>query len=106
MWQVKVDPTALMFMDNQETATREKIRHAINLLEEYGHLLRPPHSKKMTGYGNFYELRTSGTSPVRLFYTIHNNIFYIIHGFIKKTNKTPKKEINLAIKRIDNLTNI
>ena len=106
MWQVIIYPDTLSFLDNQELATREKMRHAINLLREYGHLLRFPHSKKMTGYPRLFELRTSGNSPIRLFYTVHKGTSYVLHGFVKKTDKTPQKEINLAVVRMKQLTDL
>jgi len=74
----------------------------LDLLMEYGYQLRSPHSKKLSGYQNLFELRTSGSSPVRFIYTINKNIYLILNAFVKKTNKTPKQEIYLALKRIPN----
>ena len=104
MWQVKTNPEAALFLDNLEIAPKNKIRYAVSLLKEYGHLLRAPHSKKIVGFPNLFELRSSGDSPTRLFYTSFDGIFYILHGFIKKTEKTSEKEINTAINRARQLT--
>lgn len=35
----------------------------------------------------------------RVFFTTHNSEIILLHGFIKKTNKTPKADLALAIKR-------
>ena len=106
MWPVVVHPEATEFLNKLETATQLKARNCIVLLRDYGPLLRQPHSKKITGYKNLFELRTSGNSPVRLFYTHFQSKFYILHGFIKKTNKTPIREIEYAVKRQALLTSI
>jgi phage-related protein len=36
---------------------------------------------------------------VRVFFTTHNNEIILLHGFIKKTKKTPKADLALARKR-------
>ena len=35
----------------------------------------------------------------RILFVMHNNNIVLLHGFIKKTQKTPKKELDLAKKR-------
>ena len=44
-----------------------------------------------------WELRPG---DIRLFLTIKNNKAFVIHGIRKKSQKTPKKDLKLAIKRI------
>lgn len=104
MWQVITNPEVDSFILNLEVVNRNKIRHTINLLKEYGYLLRAPHSKKLTGYSNLFELRSSGNSPIRLLYTFYQNKYFVFVGFIKKTNKTPQQKINTALDRIRELT--
>lgn len=77
-----------------------KVRNCIKLLNEFGPLIRSPHSKKLSGYKDLFELRTSGSSPIRLFYCHRQNKFTILHAFIKKSNKTPQREIAIAINRL------
>lgn len=36
----------------------------------------------------------------RVLFTIYENQLVLLHGFIKKTQKTPKKEIDIARKRM------
>ena len=47
-----------------------------------------------------YELRIKFSSDIaRIFYfTYHNNKFVLLHGFVKKTMKTPQGEIKKARK--------
>ncbi len=76
----------------------KKINHYINLLEIFGNsLLKDLKAKKITD--KLYELRPI---PNRIFYFYHSksNKFILLHGFKKKTNKTPKDEIELALKEI------
>ena len=69
------------------------------LLEEFGLELRMPHSRAM-GSGLF-ELRPRGREGIaRVFYcTKVGRKIIILHSFIKKTNETPKREIDIARRR-------
>lgn len=87
------------FINTVNSKMKAKILRTIVLLEKYGPFLPLPHSKKLTGY-DLYELRVKVASDiVRLFY-FHDRgkIFVITSGYIKKTNKTSIREINLALK--------
>lgn len=110
MWQIEFYPPGANespvadFLDSLPLVILNKVRHAIKLLEEFGPRLRQPYCKKLTGYSKLFELRTAGSSPVRLLYTVLNGKFIILHGFVKKTDKTPTKEIKTALSRIATLT--
>jgi phage-related protein len=69
------------------------------LLEEFGLELRMPHSRAM-GSG-FFELRPRGREGIaRVFYcTKVGRKIIILHSFIKKTNETPKRELDIARRR-------
>jgi len=87
------------FIDTVNSKMKAKILRTIDLLERYGHFLPLPHSRKLTGY-ELHELRVKFASDiVRLFY-FHDKgkIFVITSGYVKKTNKTSVREINLALK--------
>lgn len=75
-----------------------KAMATIKLLSEYGNQLREPYSKSM-GDGLF-ELRIKFSSDIsRIFYFfIVDNKIILTNGFIKKTVKTPKAELDLARK--------
>lgn len=70
------------------------------LLTEFGIELRLPHSRPM-GAGLF-ELRPKGKEGIaRVFYCmLVEKRIVILHGFIKKTEETPRKELEIAIKRM------
>ena len=53
------------------------------------------------GHG-VWEVRSSlaGGRIARVLFCIELNCMVLLHGFIKKTQKTPQKEIDLAVKRM------
>ena len=78
-----------------------KIYRIINLLRIYGNQLGMPYSKQIVR--NLLELRVRGQQEIRIFYCFHQKQAVIIHYFIKNSQKTPKKELSLALKRVRNL---
>ena len=50
-------------------------------------------SKKLKGYHNLYELLPK---PVRLFFFMLGNDAIIVHGYVKRKNKTDKSELERA----------
>ena len=79
---------------------RAKAFSDMELLQKHGNDLREPYVKPIKGkYGkDLYELRIKFASDIaRIFYfTYYNNKFVLLHGFIKKTMKTPSGEIQKA----------
>lgn len=80
---------------------RAKAFSEIELLEKHGADLREPYTKPIKGekYKDLYELRIKFSSDIsRIFYfTFRNNTFILLHGFTKKTEKTPSSEIKKAL---------
>ena len=89
------------FLDSLETNVGAKVAGLIVMLQNNGFNLPPPYSKKISAY--LFELRTSGKIAVRIFYTELNGCFYLLHGFKKKSQKTPTKEIKTALDRMKRL---
>ena len=74
-------------------------------MKVFGSNLGDPHTKSF-GEGLF-ELRVKGAEGIgRIFYctVIGKNIF-MLHSFIKKTQKTPQKELEIAISRMKEIKN-
>ena len=62
----------------------------------------------MLAMGNgLFEIRAKAQPGVgRVFYTyIHKRNIIILHSFIKKTQETPSKELNIAKKRLKEVQN-
>ena len=90
------------FIEEQDEATKTKIGHSVRLLIDYGPFLKPPDIKKLRD--KLYELRIPGRTAVRIFYTITGGEYYLLHAFKKKTQKTPAREMKVAIDRIKEIT--
>ena len=87
------------FIISQQPQTQSKITHLLDLLEKHGPLLGMPYTKKIAQ--NLYELRIRGREEVRILFTYKERNIYLLHGFKKKTQKTPAKEIEIALKRLE-----
>lgn len=89
------------FIKSLDENDQNKIRTGIRILGEYGFsLLKTKWIKKIHRLPNIYELRITGKHQIRLlFIQYKTNLFLITHGFTKKTQKIPKQELNIAIKR-------
>jgi len=81
---------------------RAKAFREIELLEKHGSALREPYVKPIAGqkYKGIYELRVRFSSDIsRIFYfSFEGNTFVLLHGFSKKTDKTPARELDTAIR--------
>lgn len=77
-----------------------KYLRIIDLIEIHGPDLGMPHTKAM-GNGLF-EIRAKGQEGIgrAFFCTVMNQEVVILHSFIKKTDKTPSKELEIARKRL------
>jgi len=92
------------FIKSLEKNTRAKVSHSINILSEYGPNLKMPYSKFIGS--RLFELRIRGREEIRIFYSFLDNKVYLLHGFKKKTQKTPQKELKLALNRLKGLTRL
>ncbi len=75
------------------------------LLVEFGANLGMPHTRSM-GDGLF-ELRVKGIEGIaRVFYcTLVGRRIIMLHSFVKKTEKTPQKELKVAQRRLREVKN-
>lgn len=88
------------FIQNLDVRIQNKIADVLDLLIDFGTLVGPPHSKKVTGTP-LWELRILGSDNIRIFYVaIINHKFLLLHAFQKKKQKTDKKEIKTATDRL------
>lgn len=89
------------FIKSLDNKIISKISSEIDLLKQYGPFLGMPYSKKLTQ--DLYELRIRGKQEVRIIYGFISKSVILLHAFIKKTQKTPLKEIDIASKRFKGL---
>ena len=86
------------FLLSLDIKMKAKMLRLLEILEEYGTLLREPYSKYL-GDGIF-ELRCSfGNNISRLLYFFsYNHNIIVTNGFLKKSQKTPPRHLKLAKK--------
>ncbi len=74
--------------------------HLVEMIEEFGPALGLPYTKAI-GEGLF-EIRAKGKEGIgrSFFFTVQGQEIIILHSFIKKSQKTPKRELATARKRL------
>lgn len=91
---------AFEYINSLEPKLKAKVEREIDLLEEFGINLIYPHTKKIQGgkYDGLWELRIKcGTNISRIFYfAFVKNKFILLHGFTKKSKKTPPNQLEIA----------
>ncbi len=85
------------FILSLDVKMKAKTFRAISLLKEFGNQLREPFSKPLRD--GIFELRVKlGSDILRILYFFSKGRLIILtNGFVKKTQKTPEEEINLAL---------
>ncbi len=70
---------------------------------EYGWPVGMPLCRRITSEKGLWEVRSniSGGRIARILFCIYDGKMILLHGFIKKTQKTPRKDIELAVKRMN-----
>ena len=86
------------FIKSLQKPTIAKVLRTINLLEKFGQKLGLPHTKKIST--RLFELRVLGKQEVRIFYSFHKSQIFLLHGFVKKSQKIPRREIRVALQKL------
>lgn len=87
------------FFDQQNIKTKEKIDYVLFVLS-YAERVPEKFLKHIEGQEELYEIRVSvGNNIFRIFCCFDKGkIVVLFNGFQKKSQKTPKQEINMALK--------
>lgn len=87
------------FLLSLDDMSVSKVNKSLGLLEKHGNTISYPHTKYIAN--GVFELRVIGSKHIRIFFVFQRNEAMILHAFIKKTGKIPKKEIDyvLALKK-------
>jgi phage-related protein len=87
------------FIQSLPSGEQAVIRARIMFLAESGNRVREPVSKSLGG--GLFELRTKSS---RIFYCFKpGGIIVLLHGFTKKSQKTPHRELQMALSRMKEL---
>lgn len=88
------------FLDTLAPKQQAKIIRVLNNIKEYGLESVTIHTRKLSGMP-LWEIRILGSDNIRVIYAIPiQNIVLLLHGFVKKSQKTPLKEIDKALNRL------
>lgn len=73
---------------------------------EFGWPIGMPLCRAIAGRRGLWEIRSnlSGGRIERVFFCAHEGEMILLHGFIKKTQKTPPGELDIAERRMKGLT--
>ena len=88
------------FLDSLSGKQVQKITWVLEIIEEY-RIIPKQYFKKLVNTDDIWEVRVISSSNIfrLLGFFDEDNLVILTNGFIKKTQKTPKKEIKLAEKR-------
>ena len=88
------------FIDKLTVKQKLKVAWQLKIIQEEGRNLHTKYFKKLSP-SDIWEIRVQmGGINIRLLGFFDGNEFLILnHGFIKKTQNIPKKELDLAIER-------
>jgi phage-related protein len=89
------------FFDSLSPKTRAKVVRLVDLLSNYGVLLREPYTKQIRGKIRELRIKDNQGAVRILYFTYTGKRFILLHGFIKKTDKTPLRDIEIAEKRMN-----
>jgi phage-related protein len=89
----------LDFINHLPAQDRARIDTTVRLLKEFGTDLGMPHARSVRD--RIWELRPGG---IRLLYFAYvNHQYVILHGFRKTTQRTPDREIETAVRRMNEI---
>ena len=85
-----------VFLRDLPGDVKQELNSLIWMLEENG-FLEYPYGEKIDGDDDLFAIRVIQTGNIRVFYVYGlYDIVYGIHGYVKKTEKIPKKELKQA----------
>lgn len=100
--EIKIESSVKQFISLLEKPAIVKVLRTIDLLHKFGYQLGAPYTRKIRN--NIFELRIRGQKEIRIFYIFHKGIIILLHGFVKKSQKTPLRELKTAINKVKTLT--
>ncbi len=94
--KVEITDDVREFIKTLEKSTIAKVVRLVGLLEKFGNCLEYPHSRKLLD--KIFELRIRGKQEARVLYSFFDkDTAIILHAYVKKSDKTPRKEVELAL---------
>jgi len=99
-WQLTLHRAARKELEEQPVDIRARLDHIVTLIEAFG-LNRVPAKYARHLRGPLWEFRLRGKDGIAraLFVTAQGQHIIIVRVFTKKTQKTPRQEIEIALQR-------
>lgn len=89
------------FLDQQDVKAQVKIREVLQFFREYGFHLPDQYLRRMSGTNSLWELRAKYRGrQYRIFVARFEDDAVLLHGIIKKTQKTPQQDLQTAQERL------
>ena len=90
------------FVEDLAPQAQAKFIRSLELLEEYGLLLREPWVKNIHGIPKLRELRFTSFGEIYrvFFFPVSGRKLILLHGFKKKSQETPKRKLQTAEARM------
>ena len=90
------------FVDRLLPQPKAKFIRSLELLEEYGLLLREPWVRNVRGVAKLRELRFTSFGEIYrfFFFAVTGRKLILLHGFKKKSQETPRRELKTAEARM------
>jgi phage-related protein len=82
------------FFESLPSPIKPRAVKTTGLLQIYGYRLGMPHSKPIGG--GLFELRIVGQAQIRFIYAFHDDKIWILHGFMKKTQRISSADLAYA----------
>ena len=103
-WRVELHEEAASELRALPPDLRARFLRIARLIEEFGpHAVREPHVKPIDG--KLWEIRMKAASGIAraLYVTVTGRRVVVLLCFMKKQQKTPQREITLAVKRMKDI---
>ena len=106
MWSVEfLDDRAKAEVDALPTDMRASFERIVGMIMAHGlERMREPYVKHLEA--RLWEMRLRGRDGIArsLYVTATGKRVVVVHSFVKKTQKTPRREIELALERAKDVT--
>jgi phage-related protein len=106
MWSVEfLDDRAKAEVDALPTDMRANFERIVGMIMAHGlERMREPYVKHLEA--RLWEMRLKGRDGIArsLYVTATGKRVVVVHSFVKKTQKTPRREIELALERAKDVT--
>ena len=100
-WTVEVIPKAEAELAELADDLQARFLHVAGMLQDLGpHRVSEPHVKKLRG--KLWEMRLQGKDNIAraIYFAATGRRLIVVRAFVKKTQKTPNREIDLAEERM------